>query len=818
MDEQRKVRSIEKFDPQLVSILPPFNLGTWGDLLDHLKASCVDTPSLRAKLRICDATKKIMNERKPATASANKNLRRNDKLSFSDYHYISLNANYIHIMPPPMYILAHEAAMWVLERLSSDGRIVKISSLLKRAKDVYSFAEFNPIKSSFPPNFPPKSTRYDDELVLLIFNIIYNKDRNSYPSGEYPLPYTEQSLSNTERPQSKYRELFEELMSFLTEEEIDSAVHQYRNAFDAVWAIMQKFNDAVSPCYEKIRAAYDRDLQTCIRLKGNLTKSASKLTTSVKNGKDKRREINGVPIETAALLNAFINSQNLLPKGVNLPMPELSCDPSIGKLATMVSDDKNEFGLSTKRLRDSWLRHRNIESALMFYDHHFLSPFPSMRDLAVMSTERYDLPPDSAIKNFNNLCAETACELPDFDSLSPFLEPHVLCFAILYLFDKNDDYIWVPAINYALYRRIFEKLPWRLYNHRLSPCNLSREEHYWEEYKHEGNEAFTPKNPSAKSFYLAHCEDQEVRKRKNDFFSPVSQVDWTTQHSSLNSEEHSSIANIIFNYTGYSIPDDMSRYNLSAVDFREYGFKKSDATAAITALTLLENMKHQIKLTDLLGASGEECEENADAGRKNIANENAGFSSADDSRDQVDPLTTIALLEKELSSAKTEIKKLKKEAYDAHRAFRDSSEKIAECEHELQSTNSELADLRSLVFNMQDEANESDDKEDFKEDDAALPYSVKNPIIVFGGHETWLKAIKQMLNGNIKFSTKVKNLGSLVQGNSLVWIQTNAISHPSFFSICDEAKKRGIPVRYFTNASARKCAIQVMEGDMQMIG
>ena len=47
----------------------------------------------------------------------------------------------------------------------------------------------------------------------------------------------------------------------------------------------------------------------------------------------------------------------------------------------------------------------------------------------------------------------------------------------------------------------------------------------------------------------------------------------------------------------------------------------------------------------------------------------------------------------------------------------------------------------------------------------------------------------------------------------IVWIQNNCISHPMFWNVIRYAKQFGVQIRYFTQASAEKCADQVVEAD-----
>ena len=101
-------------------------------------------------------------------------------------------------------------------------------------------------------------------------------------------------------------------------------------------------------------------------------------------------------------------------------------------------------------------------------------------------------------------------------------------------------------------------------------------------------------------------------------------------------------------------------------------------------------------------------------------------------------------------------------------------------------------------------------------DDSRFPYEVSRETVVFGGHDTWLKAIRPMLTGNIRFVDKdlVFNV-NLVRNADVIWIQPNAMSHSQYYRVVDAARQHGKPVRYFTYASAAKGAIQLMEADSQ---
>jgi len=96
-----------------------------------------------------------------------------------------------------------------------------------------------------------------------------------------------------------------------------------------------------------------------------------------------------------------------------------------------------------------------------------------------------------------------------------------------------------------------------------------------------------------------------------------------------------------------------------------------------------------------------------------------------------------------------------------------------------------------------------------------MRYEVKNPTVVFGGHDTWLKTIKPMLSGNIRFIGR-EQVGfdkALFRKTDVIWIQHNSLSHKQFYRVINGARIHNIPVFYFSNASAKICASQVEEKD-----
>ena len=123
----------------------------------------------------------------------------------------------------------------------------------------------------------------------------------------------------------------------------------------------------------------------------------------------------------------------------------------------------------------------------------------------------------------------------------------------------------------------------------------------------------------------------------------------------------------------------------------------------------------------------------------------------------------------------------------------------------------ELADLRELVFNQENEPSEEK-----VSDEIRYPYQTKKRTVVFGGHETWLKAFKPKFS-NVRFvdASQYSFAPEVIRNADVVWIQNNRISHSQYYAVVNTARQYGIQVRYFPFASADKCAELLVREDRE---
>ena len=164
--------------------------------------------------------------------------------------------------------------------------------------------------------------------------------------------------------------------------------------------------------------------------------------------------------------------------------------------------------------------------------------------------------------------------------------------------------------------------------------------------------------------------------------------------------------------------------------------------------------------------------------------------------------------EKELKRLRKENEQRKEELYKAEKALADKNTLLEKQTEKRSVEKQELNDLRELIFALTNDAGE---ERPSQKPSTTFPYHTQKKHVVFGGHPTWLKAIKAMLP-DVKFIEGVPS-SEQIKGAEMVWLQTNYMSHKAFYKIIDIVRSKNIPLRYFTSASAAKGAEQVVTAD-----
>ena len=339
--------------------------------------------------------------------------------------------------------------------------------------------------------------------------------------------------------------------------------------------------------------------------------------------------------------------------------------------------------------------------------------------------------------------------------------PYEICFAILYLLDQDDDYVWAYSFMTAVVCRAAAMLPWGLELYSEMDDGIWFQDNEWIEPK-----PFDPEWYETK--YAGElCEDDD--------------------------DPHDvSLAQLVYQYTGAVLPRDMNRFDGLKKELRAKGLKPSQVSTLCVMMNVLGEVSRQrfdfSKYADQDDWDYWDVEE--DAVEDDLASEN--------------------------EKLKAELAKLRKQAkeanYNLSRENRELKDHLEKMEVETGEMRQELADLREVVFNQQSGAEE----EITEESKISFPYHTSRRLVAFGGHDSWLREIKFKLP-DVRFMSDDISSPEIIKRADVVWIQTNCIGHKSYNIIIDLARKYSRKVRYFAYASATKCAEQVVAEEENVV-
>lgn len=354
-------------------------------------------------------------------------------------------------------------------------------------------------------------------------------------------------------------------------------------------------------------------------------------------------------------------------------------------------------------------------------------------------------------------------------------DPYKFSFAQLYLIDSGSDLPWMYFPGVSLMMTCASTLPWGLLKFRMEPDGVWM--HYDEasdEYVSGSQKAALPKRiklPTLENWYKFEYLDS---REKNS--------GWQQMYN---------LSQVLYEITGCIMPRNLERLYPAITELDRYGIRgKLTLHPIIYCMSLLSEAKHQNR-GSLFHPDLKWTEED--------------FSDAE----EIAPDETPESLKKRIAELEAEVKKLKTAAHDVGREVLEEKQRYAKLEADRENDRQELADLRELVFNQNQETYQTDSADESIE----FPYHTEQRIVVFGGHDTWAKEIRPKLP-NVRFIDRsMQPNADLIRKADVIWIQHNALGHMHYYKIINEARRYHIPVRYFSYASAIKCAEQIARSE-----
>ena len=358
-------------------------------------------------------------------------------------------------------------------------------------------------------------------------------------------------------------------------------------------------------------------------------------------------------------------------------------------------------------------------------------------------------------------------------------DPMAMCFALIYLVDHGDDTPWLFRSGGCVMNEVLFTLPWGAGkkedlddDSRINSVRFKSVD-------------FTPEGWLDKKFGSVDC--------------------YSRKDGDMN------LAQLFYRMTGCVLPTGIPDPFDAHKGLSGWGLSPFAHGFVSGAAYSLYLSSQQTRMPEESGSvSGEESEEDTNAaGSKDtrkeaaIADLNSKVSVLSRSRED---------LQAELLQARREIKCLKRAAaedrkhYAAEMLQKDEELRKARLEHR------ELVDLREMMFSGLNRRHGSGSS---REVAAGLPYETTKRVVIFGGHASFLKQMKDYLP-SVRF-VDVDNIAfnpDIVRNSDVVWIQNNCISHSQYWNVVKVARQYGVQVRYFSYSSAEKSAVQVMEDDV----
>lgn len=371
--------------------------------------------------------------------------------------------------------------------------------------------------------------------------------------------------------------------------------------------------------------------------------------------------------------------------------------------------------------------------------------------------------------------------------------PYETCFALLYLLDSGSHMPWIAPMGMRVMEAAVKLLPWHEFP-------VFREEREADE---EGMSAWTEED-------IEESEEDPVPDGENDGEDGEEReiADWieleaafykrNLKHTKYDREtgeygpDEKTLLNFpqfIYREANVSIPRNIYWNSGLADIYVHAGFDEKEAKLLEKYVNLAEAvfLKHHARLEKRPDDATDEEEEQPE--EKEAAD--AGPAEAEE-------------LKKRIRQLREEVKK----NHDEKRELIRETEGLREEKEELQK---ELDELRSMI-RAREEAGNGEEEE--KKPAVSFPYEAKGRYVVFGGHDSWTRAIRPLLR-NVRFVDKgMKPDTGLILHADTIWLQSNAIGHSDYYKIINTVRTYGIGIEYFSFASAEKCAEQLAHYDM----
>lgn len=676
------------------------------------------------------------------------------------------------------------AAIWILDRIRDYNRVPFLNENGEIEKNEYGYAKTRLAKlMEILPSVDETDifdlphiwdSRHSEEVLREVVYVIEHRNDDCvgkrYKGDHIARPFIDCfTTEGTQHQDVPSRKRFDTLLALIPEEDKEDMAVQYEQL---MWEWMSMFFTTLSEYWKKQdeqHIKYDQKEKELDDLWAQLNRDLK----SMKNKPKAAVMGKGSPIINPALMNPLL--MNPAVKS-NSFMPE-------------------HFG-EAAGYADQLQRGAALEKSLQRIDERFVELLGREREICHIAEDLFTQPQDMIAARINVALKDTQASIRASDAFCGLAikDPYGVCFGLLYLIDSDSDLPWLYFPSLYVAQLTAAHLPW--YNGSYE----EEEDDIWGSVLFGDEEEEIIEEVELTAAELVKKQEQEtwLRLHKETKYPKSLRVpempDWYRLNVESESKDESfidrtSLSQLIYDQTGGIMPRDMKRYEAALPALSEYGIRGKKTLAYEYAMLLM----------------GEAQRQTSDWRRREAPVKKEPDSEVDTAINDDE----LRQLKQQLAELKKENAVLRETAYSADRAARDERRKNEKLKAESEKERQELYALREVVF-----ARENGADDEAVEETIALPYSVGKRTVVFGGHDSWAKAIKPMLEGNIRFVTRsTKPSPDLIRHADIIWIQANSLSHKEYYTIMNVVRTNDIPVEYFKYASAEKCARQLAERD-----
>lgn len=678
------------------------------------------------------------------------------------------------------------AAIWILDQISAQ------QDWQKKIRPILP-TDFTQMPGEHMPDL--WDSNYDNDLIQSVIYILRSRNTDIAPM-EMDDPVTERVWTSDLIAEGKQhkdvpsRRTFEDLLRLIPTDAINHAV----SSFEALlWAWIDRYFACIAP----IKSSRQKTVAEA----NQFARQFNELRDELMDAYDDYRRDRAIPKQERVGKKPVIN-------------------PLLANPASILGSDLNDFlpdkFLSTYPVMDSMRDMRHFEEAPL---HRLLRLVDRMSQIeqqredlrkrfvglnekqitfARYSTMEGCISPEECKQDYGDDVAEHMVPLRISD-------PYEICFALLWLIENDSDLPWLYGASCGLMQEVSQSLPWGVLEYDNKEDTWDEDDDPWDDDDPWGDEDPCEGEYPWDNEYPGRDDapyGEEYEKRPSPKRSPKSRAIPDCYERKFSKDGDGSpatmrsLAQILYEETGCIMPRNLEDCDGLLRSLKDYGIEEKDASVMLQLIPTLSSAHGRATSLQLIQNMTRGWEDEESLGEDNASN----VEDADED------------LSQQLKQLKEENARLRASMHEMEKSSREVKKELSSIRDAANLEHRELADLRELVFNRQADA--SQEKSEEAIDDKAFPYEVKRNTVVFGGQESWLKAIRPLLTGNIRFVGTFLNFDvGLVRYSDIIWIQTNTLSHKQYYRIIDAARAYSRPVRYFTRSSATNGAAEVMKAD-----